>query len=115
MIATTTNYWLAFFDPDNIKHKKTRDSILLYDKEQIIIDQIVISQVTNWLFRNNKNNLVEWFLDYVQNTSNVKIYYFGREEFRIITRTCIEKKMNFSEASAEYLQKYLNCDITKEF
>lgn len=115
MIATSTEYWKSFLDPNSLNHKKAQDNMKFYDKEKIVINEIVISEIINWLYENKKYLLIEWFFDYVSNTANVRIFHFGKEEFRLISKICLEKQINFSDGSLQYLAQYLNCDITKEF
>ncbi len=115
MIATSTKYWKAFLDSRNLNHKKARDNMKIYDNEKIVINQIVISEIVNWLHENKKIKIKEWFLDYIHNTANVRVFNLGKEELKEISKICIEKKMNFSEGCLEYLHTKLNCDITKEF
>ena len=106
---------MAFFDPNNKNHKKARDNLKIYDKEKIIVDQTVISEVVNWLSQNNKHELIEWWFDYLQNTANVRVFHFGKEEFEIISKICIEQRITSTAGAIEYLNKYLNCDVTREF
>ena len=113
MISTSPVFWQAFFDPNNPNYKKARNAIKTYDKEQIIIDTITISNVLDWLYKNEKRALIAWFLDYLTNTSNVKIFYIGKEEFEILSRIVIEKQLNFSAATLEYLHMTLHYDIAK--
>ncbi len=115
MIATSSAFWMAFFDPTNINHQKARNSVKIYDKEQIVINTTVITEITNWLVENEKHALASWFLDYVTNTANVKIFYIGKEELNTINGIINDKQTTFSDAILHYLQIHLHCDITKEY
>ena len=113
MIATSTEFWKAFFDPSHPKHKKARDDLKIYDKEKIILSQPVVLEIVSWLLENGKTKQKNWFLDYVLNTANIRLYHFGKEEFEKLSEICIEEEQVPSKASLEYLKKYLNCDIVE--
>src|SRR4030042_1602470 len=110
MIATTTAFWMAFFDPEDPKHAKARSDILLFDKEKIVVSQLVAAEVILWLDEKKKHK--EWFLDYVQNTANTRIFHYGREEFGKIAEMSAKSHLSLAEASVEYLRAELNCDVT---
>ncbi len=72
MIATTTAFWKAFFDPEDPDHDKTMSDITVFDKEKILISEFVVAEIVLWL--NNKKKHKQWFLDYVQNTENTLVF-----------------------------------------
>lgn len=110
MIATTTEFWIAFFDPEDPKHEKARSDIRIFDKEKIVVSQFVAAEVVLWLDSRNKHK--RWFLDYIQNTANTRLFHYGREEFRKVAEMSDESHLTITEASVEYLRKELNCDVT---
>jgi predicted nucleic acid-binding protein len=112
MIATSTGYWMAFFDPENPNHEKARSDIRIFDREKIVLSEFVLAEVASWLLKNNKQKHKNWFLDYAQNTANTRIFHFGKEEFGQVAKICMEKDVAISEASLEYLQTQLNLDVT---
>ncbi len=115
MIATSTGFWKAFFDPNNVNHKKAKEDIEIYDDEKIIIDSFTLSEVVSWLLEQKKHEIMNWFLDYAKNTANVRTFYIGKQELEFIINTSINEKINFSDACLSYLHKYLNCDITNGY
>jgi predicted nucleic acid-binding protein len=112
MIATSTSYWTAFFDPMDPNHQKARSDMMIFDREKIILSEFVLAEVVSWLLQNNKLKQKNWFLDYAQNTANTRIFHFGKEEFSELAKLCEEKNLTLAEASLEYLSTKLNCDIT---
>jgi hypothetical protein len=112
MIATSVAFWKAFFDPANPNHGKARSEIKLFDRERIVLSEFVIAEVSSWLIERGKIPQKNWFLDYVQNTANTRIFLFGREEFAIVLKIALEENLPLDKASLEYLRRSLNCDIT---
>ena len=110
MIATTTAFWKAFFDPEHPEHDKTLSDIMVFDKEKILISEFVVAEMVLWL--KNKKKHKQWFLDYVQNTANTRVFHYGKEEFEKIAEISSESDLTLTEASVEYLRKELNCDVT---
>lgn len=112
MIATTVAFWKAFFDPANPAHDKARREMKLYDREKIVLSEYVVAEVCAWLMGLGRLRQKNWFLDYAQNTSNARIFVFGKEEFAEIIRIAMEEDMTMDKASLEYLRRRLSIDIT---
>ena len=115
MITTTTDYWKAFFDPQNHKHQQAVQDLEIFDKEKIILSQITLAEVSSWLTTLGKTKQAEWFLSFANDTANVRVFHFGKEEFEKVIAISIKKRINYSDACLEYLHKNLNCDITDDY
>ena len=111
MIATTTGFWKAFFDGKNKTHTKARRDILIFDKEKIVVSQLTVSEVLSWLIKCKKTKHANWFLNYVNQTANVRVFHFGKEEYGKISEL-IAAKTDLTGAGDIYLHKQLNCDLT---
>jgi hypothetical protein len=79
MIATSTGFWKAFFDPADPNHSEARSDIRIFDREKIVLSEFVIAEVVSWLLENSKTKQKDWFLDYALNTANARIFLFGKE------------------------------------
>lgn len=112
MIAATTAFWKAFFDPENPKHSHAMSEILVFDKEKIIISEFVVAEVVSWLKEKGKKKQKDWFLDYALNTANTRVFHYGKEEFHRMAEISADSDLSLAEASVEYLRKELNCDVT---
>jgi predicted nucleic acid-binding protein len=112
MIATTTGFWKAFFDPDDARHGKSKSEALVFDREKILISQFVIAEVVGWLAGIGKEKQKIWFLDYAQNTANTRIFHFGKEEFAEISRISADEGISIADASVEHLKRGSDCDVT---
>ncbi|HSB47127.1 MAG TPA: hypothetical protein VLD37_03870 [Candidatus Bilamarchaeum sp.] len=112
MIATTVSFWKAFFDPSHPLHAKARGEIRLFDRDKVILSEFVIAEVCSWLIERGKIRQKNWFLDYAENTSNARIFLFGKEEFAEIVKIAILENLTMDKASLEYLRRRLKVDIT---
>ncbi len=112
MIAPTSGFWKAFFDPSEPRHRKARSDIALFDREKIVLSQFVIAEVAGWLLSRGKRAQCAWFLDYAQNTANTRIYIHSKEDLAAVLRISAEEGVSLEKASLEYLKRALNCDIT---
>ncbi len=112
MIAPTSGFWKAFFDPGDRMHLKARAEIALFDREKIVLSQFVIAEVAGWLLSKGKGKQCAWFLDYAQNTANTRIYIHSKEDLAAVLRISAEESVSLERASLEYLRRALNCDIT---
>ncbi|MFN7990759.1 MAG: hypothetical protein U0R44_01235 [Candidatus Micrarchaeia archaeon] len=112
MIATSFEFWRAFFDPGDPHHAKARADIRVYDREKIILSPFIVAEVASWLIEKGKIRQKNWFLDFARNTANARVFIFGKEEFEMIMKIALEENMSLEKASLEYLRRSLNCDIT---
>lgn len=113
MIATTVLFWKAFFDPENPRHEQARADILGYDREKIVISQLVLSEAVSWLVAKGKFAQRDWFLDYAANTANVRIFNFGSDEIPMLFELSVYENTDLVDASVKYLKRYLNCGVTE--
>lgn len=112
MIAPTAGFWKAFFDPADKMHRKARSELLIFDREKVVLSQFVLASVAGWLLSNGKKEQCAWFLDYAQNTANVRIYIHAKEDLAAVLRISAEEGIPLDSASLEYLRRALNCDVT---
>ena len=113
MIATNTAFWKAFFDPGNPDHERARTDILLFDKEKVVLSQLVLSEVLSWLVARGKMAQRDWFLDYAANTANVRVFGCGDEEFAVLSELARYENTDLAGASVKYLRRYMNCEVTE--
>jgi hypothetical protein len=111
MIAPSSGFWKAFFDPADPKHGNALAELRIFDREKIVLSQFVMAEVVSWLLANGKKKQKDWFLDYAQNTVNTRIFHFGREELSDVLKISAEEDIALEKASLEYLRRSLNCDI----
>ncbi|MEW6035637.1 MAG: hypothetical protein AB1529_03420 [Candidatus Micrarchaeota archaeon] len=112
MIATSAEFWKAFFDPAHPRHAKARAGIKIFDREKIVLSAFVLAEVSRWLSERKKGRALEWFLDYAQNTANVRIFHFGKDEFAALARISADEGVPFERASLIYLERSLNVDVS---
>jgi hypothetical protein len=112
MIATSAEFWKAFFDPAHPRHGKARSDILVFDREKIVLSAFVLAEVSVWLSERKKAKALEWFLDYAQNTANVRIFHFGKDEFPALARISADERVPLGRASLIYLARSLNLDVS---
>lgn len=115
MIATSFDFWQAFFDPYNKQHEEAKKNLLFYDKEIIAIDQLTLIKVLDWLGEKNKVTLANWFLDYATNTANVRIIYLQKEDLESLRNICLEHNLTIGETIQIHLVERFGCGSTKEF
>lgn len=112
MIAPSTGFWKAFFDPAHPSHGKARSDLLIYDRERIVLSPFVLSETVSWLLGLGKRRHAAWLLDYSRETSNVRVFVFGKEELADVFRISAEEGLPLGKASTEHMRRRLNCDVT---
>jgi hypothetical protein len=113
MIAITTRFWKAFFDPENPDHERARTDILIFDREKVIISQFVLSETISWLVALGKTAQRDWLLDYAANTENVRVLNFGDEEMKVISELAVYENSDLTDASVKYQKRYMNCAVSE--
>jgi predicted nucleic acid-binding protein len=111
VISFSASFWKAFFDPKDPSHAKARSEIEVYDREDVLLSPFVLSETVGWLLGRRRRKHAAWLLEYAQNTANVRIFAFGKEELSAVMRISAEEGLPLDAASLEYLRKALNCDI----
>ncbi|MCI0503353.1 hypothetical protein L0Y65_01425 [Candidatus Micrarchaeota archaeon] len=112
-MATTVGFWKAFFDPENRDHERARTDLLVFDRDKILISQLVLSEVVSWLVSCGKSAQRDWLLDYAANTDNVRVFSFGEEELPVLAELSVYENSDLAGASLKYLKRYLNCAVTE--
>ncbi|MBI5223139.1 hypothetical protein HY990_01825 [Candidatus Micrarchaeota archaeon] len=115
MILTTKGYWRSFFDSYDPLHLKARSDILIFDKEKIIIESNTAFEVVSQLRKNCKSKEADWFIDYYLNTTNVRIYLLGKEEFEAISISALKNPENLEKIKIQFISKKLNFDNTLNY
>ncbi len=82
----------------------------LYDRDMLVLSGQVVAEVVDWLHSMKKCKHVDWFLDYVRNTKNVKVVHLNASDAAVIERLCVDNDISYSAASCCFFVEQLGCE-----
>lgn len=110
MFLLTTAFWIDLLE-NNSETRKTE--LKLYDKDTILLTPIILSQVSNYFISKNNIRISNWFLEYSNNTENVRIIHTSKDEQKLIVKLALAGDLSYEQATNKYINEYYGAKIVQ--